>query len=179
MIFSVNYAIIIEAAACGNKFMEEDIRMKEKTSKYEIGVGLLCALAVFAGYISPIYSVAFLLAAVFAGLDINVQKAAANASVFYAILYIIVKCCTYLSNWWLQFCGLFTSMYQVYKVLTGLNLFGYIRDILNFAEFVIMIIFFIVALKKASVKIPVISKIVDKFFPAEEGEATEPAEKAE
>lgn len=144
----------------------------EKT-KLGVSVGLLSMLCYFTGYQSLIACVV-LFAVIMAFSDsATAKKNASQAlllSAFFDILIIIfgwisgkyLDSVSTISNW--EWVRNLAKDVNVYEILSNFDLMGFLKRFLNFVEFILMVVFSMISLKGKNVKIPFVSKIVNKHF---------------
>lgn len=154
----------------------------EKT-KFGVSAGLLSMICYFTGYTSLTASVLMLILALAWSESVTLKKNACQAtvlSIFFSLLYTVM-------NWisgayeslintifgWLEE---LLDVYEVQQWFIENNGFDFLIGFLGFAEFVLMIVFVILSLKNKVVKIPLITKLIDKHFDAEETVETPAAE---
>lgn len=82
-------------------------------------------------------------------------------SIFFSIVVTVLSAC---SSGYIDFIGLFSEAYNVYNVLSKLNFCSWLVTICNILEFAVMIYAVIASFKGNVVKLPVISKLVNKHF---------------
>ncbi len=147
----------------------------EKT-KFGISAALLSMLCYFTGYVNLIACV-ILFVAILAWSDcLTAKKNATQAVVlssFFSVLTIVLN---WLSSSYMSVIStVFTDwfdLYNVYNVLSKGDVMGWLSGFATFVECVLMIIFVILSLKGKEIKIPVITKLVNKHF-GEEANDTE------
>ncbi len=142
-----------------------------KLTKFGVSVALISAVAYFAGYVGIVPIVLLFIFALYTDIEIVAKKNITQAmiiSVFFSILAMVFGAC---SNGYMDFIGLFSGAYGVYNVLSKLDFCSWLKTICSIAEFVIMIYAVVAAFKGDVVKLPIVSKMVEKHF----GEETETA----
>lgn len=154
----------------------------EKT-KFGVSAGLLSMICYFTGYTSLTASILMLILALAWSESVTLKKNACQAtvlSIFFSLLYTVMNWISgaYESLLNMIF-GLFDELLDVSEVQQWFidnNGFDFLIGFLGFAEFVLMIVFVILSLKNKAVKIPLITKLIDKHFDAEETVETPVAE---
>lgn len=143
-----------------------------KCEKLGISVAFLSALAFFFGWYSLTIAAVIAVGVICVSKNEVLRKNVLNAFVlsicFTVVTFILSKISggyiniiskIYGLSWeWLS--KIFT--YNVYSVFMKLDLCYYLIKILSFVEFVLMIVFVIIAAKGKEIKIPLISSIVNK-----------------
>lgn len=141
-----------------------------KLTKFGVSVALISAVAYFAGYVGIVPIVLLFIFALYTDIEIVAKKNITQAmiiSVFFSILTMVFGAC---SSGYMDFIGLFSGAYGVYNVLSKLDFCSWLKTICGIAEFVIMIYAVIAAFKGDVVKLPIVTKMVEKHF-GEESEA--------
>lgn len=146
----------------------------EKT-KFGVSAGLLSMICYFTGYTSLTASILMLILALVWSESVTLKKNACQAtvlSIFFSLLFTVLNWISgaYESLLNMIF-GLFDELLDVSEVQQWFidnNGFDFLIGFLGFAEFVLMIVFVILSLKNKAVKIPLITKLIDKHFDAEE-----------
>ena len=154
----------------------------EKT-KFGVSAGLLSMICYFTGYTSLPASLLMLILALVWSESVTLKKNACQAtvlSIFFSLLFTVLNWISgaYESLLNMIF-GLFDELLDVSEVQQWFidnNGFDFLIGFLGFAEFVLMIVFVILSLKNKVVKIPLITKLIDKHFDAEETVETPTAE---
>lgn len=142
----------------------------EKT-KFGVSVGLLSALCYFTGYSNFTACILLLIVALVWSDNLLLKKNACQAtilSVFFSLASIVLNWISgkyvdliYTVGGWLN--KLF-DFYDIMTALVDLNLFSFLANLVGFVELVIMFIFVIKSFKGTQIKIPVVTKIVNKHF---------------
>lgn len=142
--------------------------MELKLTKFGISAALLSAICYFAGYTSFVTVALLLMFALMSDLDYSLKKNAAQAVIVAVIFSIAIRCFSALSTSYLDACNtIFIEWFdlaKVYKVMIKLNLCSLLTSLLRLADFIVMIYASITALKGGVVKLPVITKLVEKHF---------------
>lgn len=154
----------------------------EKT-KFGVSAGLLSMICYFTGYTSLPASLLMLVLALVWSESVTLKKNACQAtvlSIFFSLIFTVLNWISgaYESLLNMIF-GLFDELLDVSEVQQWFidnNGFDFLIGFLGFAEFVLMIVFVILSLKNKVVKIPLITKLIDKHFDAEETVETPAAE---
>lgn len=154
----------------------------EKT-KFGVSAGLLSMICYFTGYTSLPASLLMLILALVWSESVTLKKNACQAtvlSIFFSLIFTVLNWISgaYESLLNMIF-GLFDELLDVSEVQQWFidnNGFDFLIGFLGFAEFVLMIVFVILSLKNKVVKIPLITKLIDKHFDAEETVETPTAE---
>lgn len=137
-----------------------------KQTKFGVSVGLLGALAYLCSYVSFLASIVFLIFALIWVQESEVKKNSVQAiilSFFYMVLTTILS---YLgSGYSALISGTYSLNYSVGEFLAKVNIFPTLNTLLGIAWFVVFLILFFAALKGNVVKIPVVSKLVEKHIP--------------
>lgn len=135
-----------------------------KLTKFGVSVALISAVAYFAGYVGIVPIVLLFIFALYTDIEIVAKKNVTQAliiSVCFSILSMVLGAC---SSGYMSFVDLFSGAYGVYNVLSKLNFCSWLDGICDIAEFVIMIYAVIAAFKGEVVKLPIVTKMVDKHF---------------
>ena len=139
----------------------------EKT-KFGVSAALISMLCYFTGYMNFTACIILLVAALVWSDSMVAKKNAAQAAVlavFFSVISIILNwlsgaymniITTVFTNWF--------DLYKVYEVLSKGDIMGWLSGFLGFVELVLMIVFVFISLKGKVVKIPLISKMIDKHF---------------
>ncbi|MBP3506215.1 MAG: hypothetical protein J6K43_07425 [Lachnospiraceae bacterium] len=133
-------------------------------TKFGISAALISVVGYFAGYVGIVPMVLLFIFALYSDADIVVKKNVTQAtilSIFFSIVVTVLAAC---SSGYIDFIGLFSEAYNVYNVLSKLNFFSWLVTICNILEFAVMIYAVIASFKGNVVKLPVISKLVNKHF---------------
>lgn len=146
----------------------------EKT-KFGVSAGLLSMICYFTGYTSLPASLLMLILALVWSESVTLKKNACQAtvlSIFFSLIFTVLNWISgaYESLLNMIF-GLFDELLDVSEVQQWFidnNGFDFLIGFLGFAEFVLMIVFVILSLKNKVVKIPLITKFINKHFDAEE-----------
>ena len=146
----------------------------EKT-KFGVSAGLLSMICYFTGYTSLPASLLMLVLALVWSESVTLKKNACQAtvlSIFFSLIFTVLNWISgaYESLLNMIF-GLFDELLDVSEVQQWFidnNGFDFLIGFLGFAEFVLMIVFVILSLKNKVVKIPLITKLIDKHFDTEE-----------
>ncbi len=148
----------------------------EKT-KFGVSVGLLSALCYFTGYFS-FTSCVILFAVILACSESVAAKKNASQALVLSVLFSLIATVlgwlsgTYLdmistlSSWFMEW----FSWYNAYDILSKLDIMGFLNGIWGLLELVLMIIFVIKSFKGKDIKIPVVTKLVNKHFDVAEAE---------
>ena len=142
-----------------------------KLTKFGVSVALISAVAYFAGYVGIVPIVLLFIFALYTDIESVAKKNVTQAmiiSVFFSILTMVFGAC---SSGYMDFIGLFSGAYGVYNVLSKLDFCSWLKTICGIAEFVIMIYAVIAAFKGEVVKLPIVTKMVEKHFGEEPGTA--------
>ena len=143
--------------------------MQKKLSKSVIL--FLTAMAFFCGWYSFVGVLILTLVALIVTDDEKFQKNVLNAFFlalfFIAVGFVLGK----LSLWYVKFLGFLDGLewlkfftYEVYSFMKKLDIASYIRSFLDFVEFVLMIVFIILALKDKEIKIPLANNLAEKVL---------------
>lgn len=154
----------------------------EKT-KFGVSAGLLSMICYFTGYTSLPASVLMLILALVWSESVTLKKNACQAtvlSIFFSLIFTVLNWISgaYESLLNMIF-GLFDELLDVSEVQQWFidnNGFDFLIGFLGFAEFVLMIVFVILSLKNKVVKIPLITKFINKHFDTEENVVSPAAE---
>lgn len=133
-------------------------------TKFGISAALISVVGYFAGYVGIVPMVLLFIFALYSDADIVVKKNVTQAtilSIFFSIVVTVLSAC---SSGYIDFIGLFSEAYNVYNVLSKLNFCSWLVTICNILEFAVMIYAVIASFKGNVVKLPVISKLVNKHF---------------
>ena len=142
----------------------------EKT-KFGVSAAIISMLCYFTGYMNFTACIILLVAALAWSDSIVAKKNASQAailSVFFSIITIIMNWLSgaYMSIISTVFMDWF-DLYKVYDVLSKGDIMGWLSDFIGFVELVLMIVFVFISLKGKVVKIPLISKMINKHFDEE------------
>ena len=156
----------------------------EKT-KFGVSAGLLSMICYFTGYTSLTASILMLALALAWSESVTLKKNACQAtvlSIFFSLIFTVMNWISgaYVSLLNMIF-GLFDELLDVSEVQQWFidnNGFDFLIGFLGFAEFALMIVFVILCLKNKAVKIPLITKLIDKHFDTEETVEAPVAEEA-
>ncbi len=136
-----------------------------------VSVGLLSALAFFAGYYSWISCVILLAIVLICDTELTLKKnviastvLAAAISVIQVILNFVSSCYSDLLSTVNDLFDFWSEIYSVTDVLRKLDIADLISSILGIVYFVATIIFIIKSLKGNEVKVPFVSKLIDKHI---------------
>lgn len=132
-------------------------------TKFGISAALISVVGYFAGYVGIVPMVLLFIFALYSDADIVVKKNVTQAtilSIFFSIVVTVLAAC---SSGYIDFIGLFSEAYNVYNVLSKLNFCSWLVTS-NILEFAVMIYAVIASFKGNVVKLPVISKLVNKHF---------------
>lgn len=146
--------------------------------KLGVSVGLLSALAFFLSNYSMTACVILLAVILACGADAVLKKNALEATVLAVIISLVQTVLSFLSRTYSSIITFFTdllgeSWYEVYDVadvLRKLDFADSVYGFINFAYFIVTVVFIIIALKGGVVKIPVITKMVEKHMTADKEE---------
>ncbi len=150
----------------------------EKT-KFGVSVGLLSMLCYFTGYANFTACILLLIVALVWSDSLALKKNACQAavlSVFFSLASIVLNWISgkyvdliYTVGGWLN--KLF-DFYEIQNFLVDANLFSFLAGLVGLVEIILMFIFVIKSAKGKTIKIPVVSKMVNKHF-GEEAEVKE------
>lgn len=135
-----------------------------KLTKFGVSVALISAVAYFAGYMGIVPIVLLFIFALYTDIDVVAKKNVTQAlivSVFFSIISMVFGAC---SSGYMSFVNLFSGAYNIYNVLSKLNLFNWLDGICDIVEFAVMIYAVIMAFKGEVVKLPIVTKMVNKHF---------------
>ena len=137
-----------------------------KDQKLGISVAFLSAFCYFLGYYSITFSAVVLVLVLALAEAAELKKNAAQAFTFAAFVYVIQLVLDVLSSKYQGLLGKIYSKgnfdYDLYDALSSIDVCRFLSTLVGLAAFVFMIIFVIASLKGKNVKIPVVSKLVDK-----------------
>lgn len=148
----------------------------EKT-KFGVSVGLLSALCYFTGYFSFTSCVILFAVILACSESVAAKKNASQALVLSVLFSLIATVLGWLSGTYLDMISTLSgwfmdwfSWYNAYDILSKLDIMGFLNGIWGLLELVLMIIFVIKSFKGKNIKIPVVTKIVNKHFDEEQAE---------
>lgn len=143
----------------------------EKT-KFGVSAALLSMLCYFTGYFNFTACIILLIVALVWSESLTLKKNATQAAVLSVFFSLITLVMNWLSNSYMSIISkLFIEwfdLYNVYEILAKGDIMGWLSGFITFVECVLMIIFVFMSLKGKVVKIPFISKMVNKHFGEEE-----------
>lgn len=139
----------------------------EKT-KFGVSAALLSALCYFTGYFNSTACI-LLFVAICVWSDSLVAKKNASQAVILSVLFSLISLVVnWLSSTYMTLIStIFTNwfdLYDVYDILNNFDIMGWISSIIGFVEMVVMFILVIMSFKGKNIKIPVVTKIVDKHM---------------
>ena len=139
-----------------------------KFTKFGVSTALIGALGYFMGYFSLIPMTLLFIFVLYTNLDLTAKKNITQAltmSILFSVTLTVISFCSngYLTLLDKVFVDIFEN-YDLYEKLSNLNAFNGLSTIIAILEFVVMIYAVIVALKGKVVKLPIITKLVDKHF---------------
>lgn len=139
--------------------------------KLTVSVGLLSALCFFAGYYNWLAAIILMVAVLALSGDIVLKKNAVSATVFSAVFSVILTILSWISRQYLNILSLIENTFyknwdDVYNVTRVFRTYfdgaDLIWEILRVVFFIMTIIFVFKALKGDVVKVPFVSKLVEK-----------------
>ncbi len=142
----------------------------EKT-KFGVSAALISMLCYFTGYMNFTACIILLVAALAWSDSIVAKKNATQAAVLSVFFSLITMIMNWLSSAYMSIIStVFTNwfdLYKVYDVLSKGDIMGWLSDFIGFVELVLMVVFVFISLKGKVVKIPLISKMINKHFDEE------------
>ena len=148
-----------------------------KFTKFGVSTALIGALGYFMGYFSLIPMTLLFIFVLYTNLDLTAKKNITQAltmSILFSVTLTVISFCSngYLTLLDKVFVDIFEN-YDLYEKLSNLNAFNGLSTIIAILEFVVMIYAVIVAFKGNIVKLPIITKLVNKHFDQVDEKATE------
>lgn len=145
----------------------------EKT-KFGVSVALLSMLCYFTGYIDFTACI-ILFAVILVWSDsLEAKKNASQAAVLSAFFTLITIILNWLSNTYVdgiyklgEILNKWFDFYTIQEWLLNANIIGWLAGFVSFVECVLMILFVFMSLKGKNIKIPVVTKLVNKHFDEE------------
>lgn len=148
----------------------------EKT-KLGVSVAFLSALCYFMGYINLAACTVLFAVVLACSGSAEAKKNASQAlilSVFFTAISMVlnwlsgsyIKMISTVSGWFVNW----FSWYDAYEVMSKFNIMGILLGFIGIVECVLMVIFVIMSLKGKNIRIPVISKVVEKHVDCESEE---------
>lgn len=147
------------------------------SKKFGVSVGLLSAIAFFAGYNSFLSCIIILVLVLACSSEIVLKKNVLSSALLSLVISLVNTVLYFLSSTYLDILNFFNEslgglgaswIYNVTDVLRKLNFANFIADIIGIVYFVATVIFIILALKGKEVKVPVLTKCVEKHLDKEE-----------
>ncbi len=139
----------------------------EKT-KFGVSAALISMLCYFTGYFNFTACIILLVAVCVWSDSIVAKKNAAQAAVLSAIFSLILVVLNRLSGFYMSaistVCTNWFDWYEAYDILNNFDVMGMLSGLVGFVELVVMFILVIMSIKGKNIKIPVVSKLVDKHM---------------
>lgn len=146
----------------------------EKT-KFGVSVALLSALSYFLGYYNLTACVVLFAVILLASDSLQAKKNATQALVLSVIFTMVSAVLGWISSGYMDIVGTVSGWlvewfdwYNAYDILSKLDFMGWLNGLVGFVELVLMFVFVIMSFKNKNIKIPVVTKIVNKHFGEEE-----------
>lgn len=146
----------------------------EKT-KFGVSVALLSMLCYFTGYFSFTSCVILFAVIMACSESVAAKKNASQALVLSVLFSLVSTVLGWLSGTYLDLVGTISSFciehfswYNASEILSAFDIMGFLNKIWGLLEIVLMIIFVIKSFKGKDIKIPIVTKIVNKHFGEEE-----------
>lgn len=151
----------------------------EKT-KFGVSAALLSMVCYFTGYMNFTACILMLILALVWSESVTLKKNACQAavlSIFFELIGIVLgwlsKVYGTIINAIFGLLNKLIDLYEVKQWFLDYNAFDLLDKFLGFAECVLMIVFVILCLKNKVIKLPVITKLINKHFDTEETSAKE------
>lgn len=151
----------------------------EKT-KFGVSVAFLSMLCYFTGYMNFTACILLLILALVWADSATLKKNACQAaflSIFFDLIRLVLSWIAGIYgsviNFIFDIINNWVDLYELKSFLIEYSAFDGIVSLLGFVEWVLMIVLVILCLKHKTIKLPIISKIVNKHFDSAESAATE------
>ena len=132
-------------------------------TKFGVSTVFLCVLAYVAAYFGAVYAIAFFVFAMVTGLEKEVKINAAQAAVLGATFSILGSILSVLSEGYVTVLSSLPGfMYNFSNWMIQCNLFSFCYKALNIIEIIVLLACLLFAAKGKIVKLPIISKMVEK-----------------
>ncbi len=152
--------------------------MELKFTKFGVSAALLSMICYFLGYYNLIAVVGMMVFVLVLADSDDLKKNAIQAVLFSLFVSVISTILVALSNSYSSCLSTIFSFintsdaYEVKNVLMKLDIANFLSKLLNILEFVALLIFVFGSIKGKTVKIPFVTKMLDKHFKGKEESAT-------
>ncbi len=142
----------------------------EKT-KFGVSVALLSALSYFLGYYNLTACVVLFAVILAASDSLQAKKNATQALVLSIIFTMVSPVLGWISGGYMYVVETVSdrlvewfNWYKAYEILSKLDFVGWLNGLVGYVELVLMLVFVIMSFINKNIKIPVVTKIVNKHF---------------
>lgn len=137
-----------------------------KLTKFGVSVALISFIGYVLGYFNLLAVIVLLVFALFADLEVEAKQNVIQATVLSAFFLLIQGVLSAVSSGYIELLGYFVNSmrYDVYNVLTKLDLAMWLNRLVGLLEFGLLIYSIIVSFKGNVVKIPLVTGLVAKHM---------------